>query len=113
MSTLVYADAPAKIVMDQKAKPWESFFRPKAVAIVGASERPGSVGRTLLWNLISSSFGGTVFPVNISRSSVLGIHAYSNVAAIPAAVDLAVVATPAGAVLDVVRECADAEVKAV
>ena len=42
----------------------DGFFCPKAIAVIGASEKHGSVGRTLLWNLIKSPFGGTVFPVN-------------------------------------------------
>src|SRR5207248_1699439 len=73
---------------------------------------PGSVGRTILWNLISSTFGGTVFPVNQKRSSVLGIQAFPNVTAIPAKLDLAIVATPAITVPQVIRECAAAGVAA-
>jgi len=45
-------------------QPLEAIFAPRSVAVIGASERPGSVGRTLLWNLISSPFGGTVYPVH-------------------------------------------------
>src|SRR5690348_11721319 len=50
-----------------------AIFEPKSIAVIGATERPGSMGRTLLWNLISHPFGGTVFPVNPKRASVLGI----------------------------------------
>ena len=60
-----------------------AIFAPKNVAVIGATESQGSVGRTILWNLISNPFGGTVYPVNPKRSSVLGIHAYPNVAACP------------------------------
>lgn len=81
------------------------FFRPKSVAVVGATEHAGTVGRTLLWNMISSSFGGTVYPVNPKRSSVLGIKAYPRVSDVPEAVDLAVIATPAPTVPDVIAEC--------
>ena len=56
----------------------EACFAPQNVAVIGATEKPGSVGRTLLRNLISSPFGGTVFPVNPNRPSVLGIKAYPN-----------------------------------
>jgi acetyltransferase len=87
------------------------FFKPETVAVIGASERAGSVGRTVLWNLISSPFGGTVFPVNPNRPNVLGIHAYPNVAAVPEAVDLAVIVTPAPTVPGIIRECTEAEVK--
>ena len=54
----------------------DAIFSPKNVAVIGATERQGSVGRTILWNLISNPFGGTVFPVNPTRSSILGIRAY-------------------------------------
>ncbi|MGF1495673.1 MAG: bifunctional acetate--CoA ligase family protein/GNAT family N-acetyltransferase [Elainellaceae cyanobacterium] len=91
--------------------PLDAIFRPQNVAVIGASEKPGSVGRTLLWNLISSPFGGTVFPVNPKRSSVLGIRAYPKIAEVPEAVDLAIIATPAPTVPGVIRECVAVGVK--
>lgn len=90
----------------------DPIFSPRNVAVIGASETHGSVGRTILWNLISSPFGGTVYPVNHKRPSVLGIKSYKSVSDVPAKVDLAVIATPAKAVPDLVRECACAGVKA-
>ncbi len=86
-------------------RPLDAIFSPKSVAVVGATERQGTVGRTLLWNLISNPFGGTVYPVSISRRSVLGIKAYPSITEIPDDVDLAVIATPAPTVPDIVREC--------
>ena len=50
------------------------FFKPKSVAVIGATEREGHVGRSVLWNLISSPFGGTVYPVNAKRASILGVE---------------------------------------
>jgi acetyltransferase len=88
------------------------FFAPKTVAVIGATEKPGSVGRTVLWNLISSPFGGTVFPVNPKWNQVLGIKAYPSVSAIPEPVELAVIAVPAAAVPGVVRDCVAAGIKA-
>ena len=79
--------------------------------MIGASEKAGSVGRSILWNLISSPFGGTVYPVNPKRPNVLGIRAYPSIAAIPEPVDLAIVVTPAPTVPGVIGECADAGVK--
>ena len=89
----------------------EFFFSPKTVAVVGASEKPESVGRTILWNLISSPFGGTVYPVNLKRHSVLGIKAYPRVAEIPEPIELAVIVTPAATVPGIVRECGEAGAK--
>jgi acetyltransferase len=91
----------------QERGPLDVFFAPKTVAVVGATEAAGSVGRTILWNLISSPFGGTVFPVNPKRPSVLGIKAYKTLAEVPAKVDLAVIVTPATAVPGIVGQCAD------
>lgn len=84
----------------------EGFFRPKSVAVIGASDRPESVGRTLLWNLIANPFGGVIFPVNPRRKSVLGIRAYASVLEIGQPVDLAVIATRAASVPTIIRECA-------
>ncbi|HEU5450955.1 MAG TPA: acetate--CoA ligase family protein, partial [Terriglobales bacterium] len=90
----------------------DALFTPKTVAVIGATERPQSIGRRVLWALLSSPFGGTVFPVSRDRASVLGIKAYPNVAQVPEAVDLAVIVTPAKSVPAIVCECAEAGVKA-
>ena len=82
------------------------FFKPKSVAVVGASSKEGSIGRAVLWNLISNPFNGTVYPVNPKQRSVLGIRAYASVTAIPEKVELAVVITPAKSVPAVIAECA-------
>jgi len=91
--------------------PLDAIFSPRNVAVIGASETQGSVGRTLLWNLISHPFGGAVFPVNPKRSSVLGIHAYPSVLDVPAQVDLAVIVTPARTVPGIIDQCVQAGVK--
>lgn len=102
---------PASDIWRYKPHPLDAIFAPKTVAVIGATERPGSVGRTVLWNLISHPFGGTVFPVNPQRHSVLGIKAYPTIAAVPESVDLAIIVTPAASVPSVVGECADVGVK--
>ena len=104
---------PTYDILRSQRPPLAALFRPRTVAVIGATERQGSVGRTLLWNLISHPFGGTVFPVNPRRHSVLGIRAYAAVGEIPEPVDLAVIATPAAGVPDLVGACAAAGVKAV
>lgn len=92
-------------------QPISVFFSPRTVAVLGATETAGSMGRTVLWNLFTNPFGGTVFPVNPNRASVLGIKAYPSVAAVPEKVDLAVVATPPETVPGLIAECVDAGVK--
>jgi acetyltransferase len=79
------------------------MLSPKAVALIGATEAPGSVGRTLMENLLS--FGENLYPINLKRSTVLGVKAYPNIADVPTQVDLAVIATSATTVPDLVGEC--------
>ena len=81
------------------------IFSPQNIAVVGATERVGSVGRTILWNLISSPFGGTVYPVNPTRASILGIRAYPSLRDVPDKIDLVVIVTPAKSVPNLIREC--------
>ena len=88
-------------------QPLDVFFSPKSVAVIGATENPGSVGRTLLWNLVTSPFGGTVYPVNPKRSSVLGVKAYASVSDIPEEVDLAVIVTPPPSIPGLIKECGE------
>src|SRR5439155_3687312 len=70
-------------ITEQDCHPLDVIFKPRNVAVIGATETTHSVGRTVLWNLVSNPFGGTVYPVNPKRPSVLGIKAYSNRAAVP------------------------------
>ncbi len=98
---------PSSDVYRSESHPLDPLFLPKSVAVIGASERPGSVGRSVLWNLLSSPFGGTVFPVNSKRSNVLGIKAYPSVRDLPEKVDLVVVTTPADTVPELIRESVD------
>ena len=90
----------------------QAFFTPQTIAVIGATEKPGSVGRTIVRNLLGSPFGGTVFPVNPNRSSVLGIKAHPRIGDVPDAIDLAIVATPAPTVPDLIGECVAAGVRA-
>ena len=98
---------PSSDVYRSESNPLDPIFAPRSVAVIGASERPGSVGRSVLWNLLSSPFGGTVFPVNSKRPNVLGIKAYPKMADLPDKVDLIVVTTPADTVPDLIAEAAD------
>ncbi len=94
-----------------KAASMLPLFNPKSVAVVGATEKPNSVGRTVLWNLISSPFGGPVYPINPKRPSVLGIKAYTSLLECPGEVDLIVVCTPAKTVRGIIAEAAQKGVK--
>src|SRR5271167_2127900 len=98
---------PSSDVYRSESHPLDPLFLPQSVAVVGASERPGSVGRSVLWNLLSSPFGGTVFPVNSKRPNVLGIKAYPSLRDLPDKVDLVVVSTPADTVPEVIAEAVE------
>jgi acetyl coenzyme A synthetase (ADP forming)-like protein len=89
----------------------DGIFRPRSVAVVGASRREGSIGRQVVANLISGGFQGPVYPVNPSAEVVLSVPAYASVRAIPGPVDLAVLVVPPDAVLQVAEECGKKGVK--
>ncbi|MEK7765089.1 MAG: CoA-binding protein, partial [bacterium] len=88
-----------------RLRPLDVFFEPKSVAVVGATDKEGSVGRTVLANLVATPFGGAVFPVNPKRDNVLGIKAYPRIADLPEPPDLAVIVTPAPTVPGLIAEC--------
>jgi acetyltransferase len=98
-------------VLRSEPHPLDAIFAPHSVAIIGASDRPGSVGRAVLWSLVSSPFGGTVYPISDKRTSVLGIKAYKSVVDVPEAIDLAVVVTPATTVPSIISDCVEAGVR--
>ena len=86
----------------------QKLFDPESIAIIGASNEPGSVGLSLMKNLVGSGYKGTVYPVNPNRKNVFGIRCYKNVLSIPEEVDLAIIAIPSFIVPAVLRECVKA-----
>lgn len=91
----------------------KSLFEPEGVAVVGASREPAKVGHSVLKNLIQFGFQGGIYPVNPKASEVLSLKAYPSVDAINHPCDLAVVAIPARAVPEAMRQCARKGVKTV
>ena len=87
-------------------------LKPASVAVIGASRRPGSVGRAILQNLIDGGFPGPVYPVNPHAAELDGIGCLPSAAALPEHVDLAVIAVPAEAVLGVAEDCGRQGVRA-
>jgi acyl-CoA synthetase (NDP forming)/GNAT superfamily N-acetyltransferase len=87
------------------------LLHPRTVAVIGASDRPDSVGRELFRNLLNSGFGGAVYPVNPTSPHVASVPAYASVLDVPDDVHLAVVAVPAEAVAGVVAQCAEKRVR--
>jgi acetyltransferase len=88
----------------------DKLFDPRSIAVIGASNKKGSVGYILLRNLIGAEYDGIVYPVNTSAQSVQGIQAYASISQVPRKIDLAVIAVPAKAVPEIMRECGEAGV---
>ncbi|MBK8654205.1 MAG: GNAT family N-acetyltransferase [Haliscomenobacter sp.] len=88
----------------------EKIFNPRSIAVIGASNKPDTVGNALISNLLNGGFAGKVFPVNLRHDQILGLQAYSRIDKVPEKVDLAVIAIPAFSVPDVVEECGKAGV---
>jgi len=81
------------------------LLQPESVAVVGASRRRGTVGREILHNIVTGGFAGTIYPVNPRASSLEGLHCLKSVEDLPEQVDLAVLAVPPAAVVDVAERC--------
>jgi acetyltransferase len=101
---LTKSSPPAKHGLD-------AMFTPGSVAVIGATARPASVGRTILENLLRGSFHGKVFAVNRKHEQLLGLKSYASIRDLPQAVDLAIVVTPAATVPQIIGECVEAGAK--
>ena len=91
----------------------DKVFKPKSIAVIGASDKVGSAGYRIFRNLIGSGYDGIVFPVNPKKESIQGVQAYVSVDDIPKVVDLAIIATPAKVVIDVVERCGKRGIKGI
>ena len=83
---------------------FDALFRPKSIALIGASNRPHSVGAVVADNLFASGFNGPVMPVNPHETAIRSTLNYRSVADLPTAPDLAVIATPAPGVPKIIEE---------
>jgi acetyl coenzyme A synthetase (ADP forming)-like protein len=91
----------------------DELFVPKSVAVIGASNRPNSVGGSLFRNILTSGFQGVVYPVNPSWKSVSGVRCYPGVKALPESVDLGVVIVPAEQVAEVTTQLGESGTKGI
>lgn len=92
--------------MEQMLRKLRFVFEPRSVALVGASTTANKIGNVLLRNFLDVKFRGKIYPVNPKYDSVLGIRCYAKVTDIPAAVDCAIIATPAETVPAIMQDCA-------
>jgi len=96
---------------EQRAQGLSAILKPRSIAVIGATERVGSVGAAVMRNLVDGGFSGSLAPINLTRDTVFGIPAYRSIGAVPRRVDLAVVCTPAHTVPGLMGECGAAGVR--
>jgi len=89
------------------------FFKPKGVAILGASSKPNKLSYGILENLLQYNYKGEVYPVNPNADQILGVKVYTQLSEVPDPVDLAVIVLPVGMILESMRDCAERGIKAV
>lgn len=100
-----YKFDPSLNILYKEHNNLDYIFNPHSIAVIGATEKPNSVGRSVFENLINSSFKGKIYPVNPKRKKILGHTSYSSIKEIPENIDLAVIATPATSVPEIILEC--------
>lgn len=89
----------------------DNLFRPKSIAVIGASATDGKIGHTVMRNLVESQFAGRIFPINPAGGEILGYTVYPKITDVPEAVDAAVITIPAKLVAQAVEECGKKNVK--
>jgi acyl-CoA synthetase (NDP forming)/RimJ/RimL family protein N-acetyltransferase len=107
-----YRDAVAERERSADVASLRHVLAPASVAVIGAGRRPGSVGRAILHNIVTGGFSGPVYAVNPAVTELDGVPCVPSAAALPEDVELAVIATPAAAVVGIAEECGQRGVKA-
>ncbi|MFQ6113923.1 MAG: bifunctional acetate--CoA ligase family protein/GNAT family N-acetyltransferase [bacterium] len=97
--------------LHHECRPLDAMFAPRSIAVIGATEEADTIGRKILWNLVSNPLVGTVFAVSPDQSGVPGVKTYPNIGSIPQKVDLAMVVLSAPMVPGAIAECVEAGVK--
>jgi len=97
--------------MSTNTSNYDFFFKPRSIAVIGASRQPGKVGYDTLKNLIDDNFEGSIYPVNPSAPNILGLKGYKSVTDIEDEIDLALVIVPAELVINTFKELIDKRVK--
>ena len=107
-----YLDAVAEREREADVVSLRHVFAPGSVAVIGASRRPGTVGRMIWDNILDAGYAGRVYPVNPHARQIGGEPALASPADLPGHVDLAVIAVPAAAVVDTAEQCGQRGVRA-
>ena len=83
----------------------DGLFRPKSVAVIGASATPGKIGYSVVEALNNGKYEGKIYPINLKQDEILGHKAYPTISDVPGTIDLAVITIPAKLVLGAIEEC--------
>lgn len=102
---------PEQPAEEIRRHPLDPIFKPRSIAVIGATERPDSAGQTIMKNLTHGSLDNQIFPVNLKRKTVFGLQTYRKIKEIEEPVDLAVIVTPARTVPGLIKECVAKGVK--
>ncbi len=89
----------------------DGMFKPKGIAVVGASATPGKIGHTVIKNLLDGGYTGEIYPINPSATEIMGLKVYPAIGDVPGVVDSAVITIPAKFVADSIDECGKKSVK--
>src|SRR4030066_1040274 len=99
--------------MEKKWGAMEALFKPKAVAVIGASDNPGKLGSHVMRSLIEGRYPGKIFPVNPGKDEILGLKTYPSLLQNPGSVDLSIIVLPAESVPKTVMECYEKGVRGI
>jgi acetyl coenzyme A synthetase (ADP forming)-like protein len=100
-------EGPTRYSKDEILETMTRMFRPRAIAVVGASEQDGKIGNSVMKNLVNGGFEGEIYPINPKAETILGKKAYKDVSDLPDGVDLAVFCIPAKFVVDTIAKVGD------
>ncbi|NHJ86099.1 MAG: CoA-binding protein [Asgard group archaeon] len=81
------------------------MFKPKSIAVIGASAKPGKIGYEIMDNIISYGFKGELYPINLTETEILGRKVYKTISDVPGEIDFVVISVPAKFVPEVMEEC--------
>ena len=108
----IYKD-PSQNFLEDYNNPLKTFFYPKSIALIGATEKNPSVARTILYNLLHQGYVGELYPINPKYTQVLGIACYPNIESVSKEIDLVVIVTPAKTVPALVKACVEKKIPSI
>lgn len=95
----------------ETANAFDAIFKPKSIAVIGASDTFGKWGYRMVDRPLKTDYPGVIYPINSKKTNILGLKAYPSVTAVPADIDLAIIATPTATVPGILAECIQKGIK--